>query len=74
MNTIELPGIIQQRWAAACESPNIPRWRSLAQWCENFADLCAAHPETAHLAGPAREMADEAYRNMVALQPVREAA
>jgi hypothetical protein len=62
MHTGQLPGIIQQRWAAACAEPSIPRWRSLAIWCEDFAEQLEA----------ARYMAGEAYSNMIALQPVRE--
>lgn len=69
-----LPGIIQQRWAAACAEPSIPRWRSLAVWVENFADICEGQPETQHMVAELRELADEAWRNMVALQPEREAA
>jgi hypothetical protein len=72
MNTDNIPGIIQQRWAAACEAPSIQQWRSLGAWIENFADLCAAYPNTRPLVPQLREMADEARRNMVALQPERE--
>lgn len=72
MNTSILPGLIQQRWAAAAESPSIPQWRSLATWVENFADLCQEHAETRHLVGGLRALADQAWRNMRDLQPVRE--
>ena len=71
---LEIPGIIEQRWAAAAADPSIPQWRSLGQWYENFAEQCEAHPETRHHAARLRELADEAYRNMKALQPVEEAA
>lgn len=69
-----LPGIIQQRWAAAAENPTIPQWRSVAVWVENFADQCAEHAETRHLVAAMRKLADEAWRNMVKLQPVEVAA
>lgn len=69
-----LPGIIKQRWSAVCEAPSLPRWRSLAVWVENFADICEAHAETRHMVSELRDLADEAWRNMVALQPEREAA
>ncbi len=72
-NTGKLPAIIHQRWAAACAEPSIPQWRSLAVWVENFADTCAEHPETRGMVAELRELADEAWRNMVALQPEREA-
>lgn len=68
-----LPGIIQQRWAAAAENPTIPQWRSLGVWLENFADQCDAVPELRHLVPDLRGMADDAWRNMVALQPVEAA-
>lgn len=70
----QLPGIIQQRWNAAVENPTIPQWRSLAVWLENFADQCAEHAETRHLVAPLRAKADEAWLNMVKLQPVEVAA
>lgn len=69
-----LPGIIQQRWAAALERPSIPQWRSLAVWVENFADLCAEHDETRHMVAALRELADEAWRNCRDLLPVEVAA
>lgn len=69
-----MPGIIRQRWADTLANPSIPRWRSLAEWCEDFADLCGAHAETRHMVAEARRLADEAYGHMVALQPEREAA
>lgn len=72
MNT--LPGIIQQRWAAVCEAPSLTRWRSLAVWLDDFADACAGEVETQHMAEPLRALADEAWQNMLALQPEREAA
>ena len=71
---MNLPGIIQQRWAAALENPTIPQWRSLAVWVENFADVCDGAAETRHLVPQLRELADEAWRNMVALQPAEVAA
>ncbi len=72
MNMTNIPAIIVQRWAEACATPTIQRWRSLAQWTENFADLCDAHADTRPLVPQLREMTDEAWRNMVALHPVRE--
>lgn len=72
MNTHILLEIIRQRWAAACSSPSIPQWRSIAQWVENHADLCHGHPNTDYLVPELRRMADEAWDRMRALQPAGE--
>jgi hypothetical protein len=69
-----MPGIIQQRWNEALAAPTLQQWRSLAVWCEDFADLCDQHAGTKHMVAEARRRADEAYRHMVALQPELAAA
>lgn len=73
MNTSILPGIIQQRWAAAVQAPSsIPQWRSIACWLEDFAGQCQGHPNTDPLVPELRRMAEEAWGKMHDLQRVPE--
>lgn len=72
MTTSILPGIIQQRWSAAEQSPSIPQWRSIGVWLNDLADQCQGHPNTDLMVPELRRLADEAFNNMRALQRVRE--
>lgn len=74
MVNIELLGIFLQRWAAACAAPSYRQWASICAWFNDTAEVFAAYADTQHLAGPLRELANEAERNMLAMMPVREAA
>ena len=69
MSALSLPGIVDQRWAAACASPSLAQWHSVMVWLEDFASSLAEHRSTAHLAIQALQKAAEARQKMRELMP-----
>lgn len=69
-----LPCIFKQRWAAAVEHPSLCQWHSVSVWFEDAARIFEKHPHTRHMAADLHQLAAEARRNALGLQPVEVAA
>lgn len=69
MNASYVTTIVEERWAEACASPSIARWKTLAQMAAQISDAIADHDPNSIMVVAHRAIYNEAYARMLAMEP-----
>lgn len=66
--------IISDRWKEAVANPSIPRWKTLAAMAAQIADAVEMNDPDSIMVVSLKAVYQEAYKRMLAMQPVEEMA